>query len=176
MGDSGRRVLIAVVGGMLGAQGCGPGPSVDSDGSGGATLSATCGPEPALQVMGPPLEVTKLPDVPAPPPQGGALVDGIYDATTEVFYGETAQTFLPFQDVIRVRDGGTMLDWFTVTEIVQSYTYEVVPSGDTLEMTRLCPEDLDTPEPRQYTATPGQIQIYAHLFDVIFILTYVRRG
>jgi len=50
-------------------------------------------------------------------------------------------------------------------------------SHDTLEMTRLCPEDLETPEPRRYTTTPAQIRIYATFIGgVVFIGTYLRRG
>jgi hypothetical protein len=146
-----------------------------SPGSGGAPVG-TCG-DPPLEVMGPAVETSKLVDVPLPPAQGGPLVDGIYDATTQVFYGEFNLDALVggFRQVIRVREGGTMMDWFSISGGPQSFSFSVVPSGPNLDLTPVCPNPSDASGPQPYKAAPGQLQMYVDYGSTTAIVTHVLR-
>ena len=135
-------------------------------GSGGAPVSM-CGPDPRLEAVGPVVESSKVTEVPLPPPEGGPLVDGIYDATTQVSYGEfdLGTVTGEFRRAVRVRDGGAALDMFTlpIGGSPQSSTFSVVVLGSDLELTTVCPNTGGASVPLPllpYTATAGQLNLY----------------
>jgi hypothetical protein len=150
------------------------------EGSGGA-VSGTCG-EPPLQVMGPDVVSTEMIGTAMPTALGGPLVDGIYDAATQVFYEDfPLESLAPnFRQAIRVRQGGTLLDSFSVQQpdqsSIQSWTMAVVPSGGELEVTIVCPTDLaGDGGPLSYTASPGRIDLYVDYGATVGIISHVLR-
>lgn len=170
----------ASVGGDVGAGGdageTGGGGTGGGGGDGGAAPGAggtpmgTCG-EPPLEVMGP-AATHSVADGPAPPPQGGALADGLYDAATQVRYYDYT---LPAEDpnlrqVVRIREGGTFLDQFSVQRqdqsSHQSLTVTIVASEAELIMSPMCPNDgggytFTMP----YSTRPGEIDLYVDYAD-----------
>lgn len=163
-------------GGGTGASGD---PTGGAGGDGGAAPGAggtpmgMCG-EPPLEVMGPAV-VHSVANAPAPPEQGGALVDGLYDATTQVrYYSYTLPAQDPnFRQVLRIRDGGTTLEWFSVQQpagpgfvSVQSQMVGITSSGSELIMAPICPNDGGGATfAMPYSARPGEIDLYVDYAD-----------
>lgn len=159
------------MGGLGGASGGG--------GSGGGTFEA-CGPEPALELQGPAVPPVIMLDEPAPVPTGGALVDGIYDLVSFVFYEEFPLESLAqdFRQVIRVRDGGVMIDSFQVARgnpAAWSYAVSEV-EGPQMTITVTCPSIyVGVAQPQMYSANPGEVIMFIDHWPGIAVARHVLR-
>lgn len=120
-------------------------------------------------------------NTPAPIPQGGALVDGLYECTQLDAFGTGTLTGFEVRETVAVTQGGTVLLWAgdalntnTDTEETLHANTSTTASGDVLTFTDTCGVSIIAVDDQSFSVTSDGFKLFDQGNPLLYVYTFAH--